>query len=138
MRNDWKMLAEVHHVFRKRSNPKRCVLVVEGGSMFEEGVETLLLREPDLQVIGAPFAGEAAFLEDVSDLRPDVILMSESGPLSSERILELLKDLPMLASLRVIMLRSDDDTLHVYEHRRVDAAQVDDLLDLIRSEENPL
>jgi chemotaxis response regulator CheB len=136
MLNETKLYTGVDNVFKKRSEARRCVLVVEGGSMMEEGVENLLLHEPDLQVIGAPFEGETAFLEDVAALRPDVILMNESGPLTSERILELLKTLPMLASLRVIMFRPEDDTLHVYEHRRVDDAAINDLLNLIRRDED--
>jgi chemotaxis response regulator CheB len=132
----WTMLIEVKTVPKKQTEPPRRVLVVEGGSLVEEGIENLLSREPDLQVIGVPFAGESALLQNVVDLHPDVILINESGPLTSERILELLKSLPKLASLRVIMVRADDSTIDVFEHQRVDATEVDDLLNLIRSEEN--
>jgi DNA-binding NarL/FixJ family response regulator len=112
------------------------VLVVEGGSLLEEGMEALLSREPDMQVIGIPFASETSFLQDVADMRPDVILMNEAGPLTSQRILELLKNLPTLAALRVITVRPQDNTIDLYERQRVVVTEVDDLLSLIRSEEN--
>jgi chemotaxis response regulator CheB len=121
----------------KQIEPTRRVLVVESGSLVEEGIESLLVREPDMHVIGIPFVGETAFLQEVADMRPDVILLNESGPLTSERILELLKRLPTLASLRVIMVRPGDNIINVYEHQQIVAAKVGDLLNLIRNEANP-
>ena len=112
------------------------VLMVKCGSLLDEGVESLLLQEADLQVTGITYSDEIAFLQDVSHARPGAILLNEAGPLDSVRIFELLKDLPALATLRVIIIRPDDNTIDVYEKRRIIVARSGDLLALIRSGEN--
>ena len=110
----------------------RRVLVIESGSLLDEGVESLLVHETDLQVSGISYADDDTFLHDVSDARPDVILLNEAGPLDSARIFELLKNLPGLATLRIIVVRPDDNTIDLYERQRVEAIQSNDLLALIR------
>ena len=108
------------------------VLVVETGTLLDEGVESLLSQETDLQVSGICYADDVSFLEDVSQARPDVILLNEDGPLDSVRIFELLNSLPGLASLRLIIVRPDDNTIDMYEKKQVVATHSDDLLHLIR------
>jgi DNA-binding NarL/FixJ family response regulator len=127
------MFIEAMSVPKKQIDPRRRVLIVEGGSLLEESLQALLSREPDLQVMVASFADETAFLRDVAATRPDVILMSESGPLTSERMVELLKRVPALTWLRVIAVRPQDNTINVYEHQRVVINEVGDLLNLVRS-----
>jgi hypothetical protein len=112
------------------------VLVLESGSsLLEEGVASILKGEFDLQVSGLAFTDEPAFVEQVAHLRPDVILMNAPGLLDSARIVELLKDLPTLATLRVICVRPNDNTIDVYERRQITA--VDDLFTLIRRGDGP-
>lgn len=111
------------------------VLVVESGRLLDEGVKRLLEQELDLQVSGVAYGDDASFLQDVSALRPDVILLNAEGPLDSTRILELLSGLPSLASLRLIVVRPDDNQIDMYEKKRVIAASRDDLLNLIRQDE---
>jgi DNA-binding NarL/FixJ family response regulator len=113
------------------------VLVVESGLLLDEGVESLLGQELDLQVSGITYADDASFLDDVSTLRPDVILLNEAGPLDSLRILELLENIPTLASLRVVTVRRDDNTIDMYERKRVVATHSSDFFDLIRSGNDP-
>ena len=108
------------------------VLVIETGTLLDDGVESLLGQETDLQVSGISYADGATFLEDVSQARPDVILLNENGPLDSARIFELLNGLPGLASLRLIIVRPDDNTIDMYEKKQVVATHIDDLLHLIR------
>ncbi len=108
------------------------IVIVGSGSVLEQGVENLLGQEPDLQVSGVAYADDATFLEDVSHMRPDVILLNAAGPLDSMRIFELLKDHPGLASLRVIVVRPDDNTIEEYERRSLTATRSADLVAVIR------
>ena len=112
------------------------VLVVENGSLLDEGVERLLSHETDFLVSGITYADETAFLQDVSDKRPDVILLNEAGPLDSVQIFELLKNLPTIATLRVIIVRPDDNAIDVYDRQRVIATQSRDLIGLVRNAGN--
>lgn len=111
----------------------RRVMIVGSGSLLDEGVERLLRSRESIQVSGIVYSDDTSFLQDVSDMRPDVILLNEAGPLDSLRILELLKNIPTLASLRVVKVRTEDNTIDLYERRRVVATHSNDLLDLIRS-----
>jgi DNA-binding NarL/FixJ family response regulator len=110
------------------------ILVVESESLFGDAVASLLREAHDLQVRDVAYTDDTAFLRDVSDLRPDAILLNEKGPLDSRRILELLANIPTLASLRVIVVRPDDNMIDVYERQRVTAHQGADLLALVRRE----
>ena len=111
---------------------KRRVLIVGIGSLLEEGVERLLAAEADLQVSDMTFTEEATFVQDVLRKRPDVILFHEAGPLTEDRIFELLRAIPTTETLRVIILRSSDNAIDLYEKRRVSPTQNSDLLALVQ------
>ena len=117
---------------RKLNYAARRVLIVASGSLLEEGMGSLLKRADDLQVSDIAYTDDTTFLQDLSDIRPDVILLNETGALDSVRILELLKGLPTLATLRVIVVRSDDNMIDVYERRRVATTQSADLIATVR------
>ena len=114
---------------------QRRILIVDSGSLVEAGVEALLRREIDLVVNVCPFIGESAFTRTVANFRPDVIIVNEAGEVTAERVLELLAG--RLTTLRLIVVRSHDDALEVYEYRRAAASEVGDLLSLIRSGSSP-
>jgi DNA-binding NarL/FixJ family response regulator len=112
--------------------PMRHVLIVGMGALLTVGVENLLAAEPDLQVSDITFTKEETFVQDVLRIRPDVILFHETGPLNQNRIFELLRAIPTTETLRVIILRSSNSTIDLYERRRVKAARGQDLLTLVR------
>lgn len=108
------------------------VLFVESGSLLDQGMESLLGREGDIQISGITYSDDDAFLRQISDLRPDVILTNAEGPLNSIQILELLEANPTLTTLKVIMVRPDDNVIDVYERQQVTARRSADLIALIR------
>jgi hypothetical protein len=108
------------------------VLIVDTGSLVEAGVEMLLRRETDLHISGCSFIGDTALVRSVAQLQPDVIIMNESGELTAERVLELLAN--RLTLLRLIVVRSRDNAVDVYQYRRVAVTEVGDLLSLIRTD----
>ena len=61
-----------------------------------------------------------------------MIVLDEASALDPVRIFGLLKDLLPRATLRVILLRPRDNTIDVYEKRRVIATRRADLLALVR------
>jgi len=110
----------------------RHVLMVQNGTLLEEGMEALLLHESDFQVSGIVCKDETSFVQEVSSRRPDVVLLNEEGRLDSRRILELLGAVTALSALRVLIVRPDANTIDMYEKKQVVARQIDDLLSLIR------
>ena len=114
--------------------PKQRVLIVGMGFLLEQGVESLLAAEPDLQVSDITFSEEETFVQDVVRTRPDVILFHAVGPLTEGRIFELLRAIPTMETLRVIILHSSESTIELYEKRRINPTQSSDLLTLVRGQ----
>lgn len=90
-------------------------VLIFGESIFEEGIARLLASGADLQVSGAKYTDDLAFLDEIAQKLPDVILLNESTPQNTARILKLLFSIPSLAGLRVIIIRLNDNMVDVYE-----------------------
>ena len=110
------------------------VLVVESGSLLDAGVKSLLMQKTNLKVSGIPYANEATFLQDISRLSPDVIVLNEAGPIDSVQVFKLLKSVPAQTTLRVIVVRSDDNRIDIYQKHCVTASKSNDLIALIQSQ----
>ena len=118
----------------RKNKPRRRVLVVGFGSLLEQGVQSLLAKEPEVQVWEVKYTDDVAFVLDVLQTRPDVILFHETGALDSDRIFDLLRAVPTLETLRVIILRSSNSDIDLYEKRRVTATGGRHLLNLVLSD----
>ncbi len=115
----------------KTASITRRVLIVGTGSLFEQGVESLLAREANVQVSEIVHAREETFIQDVLRVQPDVIVFHEMGSFNSDRIFELLKALPEMDTLRVIILRSANAAIDLYEKRTLTATQAQDFVNLV-------
>jgi len=110
------------------------VLVVGFGALLEQGVQSLLAQEPQVQVWEVKYTDDVAFMLDVLQTRPEVILFHETGALDSDRIFDLLRAIPTTETLRVIILRSSNAAIDLYEKRRVTAVSGRHFLDLVLSD----
>jgi chemotaxis response regulator CheB len=109
------------------------VLIVGTGSVLDDGIHQLLHDVPALRVSSIIFTTEDAFLDTLSGVCPDVIVLNEDCPLSSMRIFELLENVTKPIALRVLVLRADDNTIDMYERKQTKATATNDLLALIRN-----
>lgn len=89
-------------------------VLIFGASIFEEGIARLLTSGTDLQVSCAKYTNELAFLDEVAQNRPDVVLLNESTLLNKAHIFKLLFSIPSLAGLRVIITRLSNNKIDVY------------------------
>jgi len=112
------------------------VLLIESDSLLDHGIESVLLRQPDVRLSSVSYTGDPAFLRDLVRIRPDMILLNEAGPVNAARLFDLLANVPDLATLRVIVVRPDGNTIDLYEKRSIVATQSSDLLSLIQPAEN--
>jgi len=92
----------------------QCVLIF-GESIFEEGIANLLTDEADLRVSSTKNTDDLTLLDEITQKRPNVIMLNESTPMNTVRILKLLFSTPSLAGLRVIIIRLSDNMIDVYE-----------------------
>ena len=112
----------------------RRVLVMENGSLLDEAMKALLTHETGLTVSGVTYADETTFLNDVSQMCPDVIVMNDAGPLDAAQLCRLLDHIPAREALWVIVVRSDDNMIDLYKKQSVVTSQSHDLLALIQTQ----
>ena len=112
--------------------PSRRVLIF-GESIFEEGIARLLESGAGLQVLGARYTDDFAFLNEIAQKQPDVIMLNESTPQNTAQILKLLFSIPSLASLRVVVIRLSNNMIDVYEMpKRFAVTKQDELVAIVR------
>ena len=99
----------------KSSNLSPQRIFILGTSIFEEGIAHFLKVGTDLHVTGMKYTSDIAFIEDIKQNQPDVILLNESIPLNSTRILNMLFSLPCLTGRRVIIVRLNNNIIDVYD-----------------------
>jgi hypothetical protein len=97
------------------SSLPRSVYILGDGLLFNEIIANMLTSDTSLRVIRSIYVDEAAFLTDVSLSRPDVILLSESHLFRCERMLALLSQISLAASLRVILIRHDINFIDIFD-----------------------
>ncbi len=108
------------------------MLIVAGGSLFDEGITSLLGRERDLEVTSFSYSDDPTFSQEVLLRQPEVVILFEGGPLTVSRVFELIKEIPHLDAMRVITILSDSSAVEMYEKQQIPAIKSDTLLALIR------
>ncbi len=115
------------------------VLIVGSGSLFDEGLRHLLLREQaQLEVSSVIYVNDADFLQHVLYQLPTVIVLFEGGPLSVSRVFELIRDVPGMATPRVITVLAEISAVEVHEQQQVTTIATTrggDFIDLIEQNE---
>ena len=89
-------------------------ILIFGESIFEEGIAQLLRSGFGLQVESAHYTNELAFLTEITQNQPDVVLLNETIPLNLAYVFRLLFALPALAGLRIIVTRLSSNVIDVY------------------------
>jgi hypothetical protein len=115
----------------KRQGGDTQVLVVGTGSVLDEAIKGLLMREPEFQVATATYADSVTLFRSAARVSLDVIVISEAGPRDWDHISELLRSVSPQDTLRVIVARPDDNVVEVYDKQCLEVTRNDDLITLI-------
>jgi hypothetical protein len=119
------------------------ILIVGDGSIFDEGVTNLMTQGVNMPVSHVTYSDDLVFLNSIETTRPDIILVNESGPLVSERILDLISSHSMM-TLLIIIIRLGNSTIDVYDQpvfvggrissrlQRISVRAGDDLLNIVK------
>lgn len=94
------------------ASPQR--ILVFGSSVFEEGIAHLLTRGFNFQIACSRYINELAFVDEIAQSRPDVVLLNDTIPLDKPHIFNLLFSIPTLAGLRIIVTRLSNNTIDIY------------------------
>jgi hypothetical protein len=112
------------------SLPKR-ILVVQTGSILDEGIKTLIMNEPNLQAATVTYTDHHAFLEQGAYTHHDVLLLSEASPLDWIHTSQILRGISPWKNLRVIIIRLEDNLLEVYDKQCLKMTHNSDLISFI-------
>lgn len=105
------------------------VFILYEHPLFGRGLERLLEQERGIEVVGATARSENP-LGQLRALRPDVIMVEGAEQGLGPSLWEVLKEgLPG----RVISIDLDENRMTVYTTRQLRAAQVEDLVQAVRS-----
>lgn len=106
------------------------VLIIENQMLLGAGVQTLLAGEADLEVIGISPSSQERLAQEVSRLRPDVIVLDETSHLAGPtKLLSLLKDSP---KLRIVVISANHNLVRIYNKQETRLGRTTDLFDIIR------
>jgi len=111
----------------------RHVLVVGTGSLLDDAIRGLLMREIGLQVTSASSFDVNTSPSEFGALMPDVIVTTEVSPLDRTHISELLHRISPGEILRVIIVRMEDNILEVYDKQSLKMTRNEDLISLIKA-----
>lgn len=107
----------------------RRVLVIENQRLLGAGIERLLRREADLQVVGVMPENQGALLQAIGYSHADVVILDASAT-DAAGLLALLEQYP---GLRLVLVSADDGLVRTYEAHQVIVTQATELVALIKS-----
>ena len=122
-----------HNNLQERNSdlPQR-ILVVNRGSLFDEGIFRLISSKSNLDVSTIDFEGEDVFMNDIVSRCPEVLVMGQSGSVKLEKLYKLLTSNPALSKLRMIIIHSNDNSVDIFSQEKYNSIPGDDFIELVR------
>jgi DNA-binding NarL/FixJ family response regulator len=108
-------------------NAERKVLVISKHPLFNEGLQRVLVENPNFKLMKSASSVEEA-LELFESIQPDVIIFDkETDPVRDSELAQIFE----LAPERVVTLSMDNSTMTIFTRHQVEQATVEDLVDSI-------
>jgi len=99
--------------------------------VLDEGIKSLLAREPELAVSTVTYVDPNELLKEPL-ANHDIIVLCEVSPLDWIRTCELLRGHSHQKNSRVIIIRLEDNVLEIYDKQYLKVARKNDLINIIR------
>lgn len=107
-----------------------CVLAMQQHSLMNQALITALLSSiPEHKVVTSTANGLETLITEISELKPDVVLLGEATPLAAKDTLAHL--LMCFPELRVIVVSEDTNWLHVFHKKDMLLTRQSDLFDIV-------
>ena len=110
----------------------RNILVVNSGSLLEQGLARLLDDKAGLSVVSTSFESEEILISDMNDMHPDVVIINRVSIINLPRLLGLLEGLPIFNHLQILGVGVDSNMVDVYEKREIYELQAQDFYDFLQ------
>jgi hypothetical protein len=105
------------------------VFILASQTLFAEGVQSLLSKQPGINVIGVATVGSDPFPQ-LQESNPDVVIVEATGGSQSQLVGQVLETVP---NAKVIGLSLDDNCIHTYTQQLKQSQSVEDLVEAIHS-----
>lgn len=103
------------------------VFVLSSGSIFGEGVQRLVGREPGLDIVGSE-TDLARAIERIRELQPDVIIVDQDLG-AAELALDLMRLMERGAEIKVLGLSLQGNAFSRYSREMLTIQRVEDLME---------
>jgi DNA-binding NarL/FixJ family response regulator len=111
--------------------PSTRVFILYSHGLFARGVQSLLGKEGEVEVVGTERDDDRLALEKIKALRPDVILV-DSRATQGDPCLTISEIFQGVPGARVISLSLQESGIDIYDKHRIVACGPDDLVRAIR------
>ncbi len=112
-------------------SPQR-ILVVNRGSLLDEGVFRLISSKSNSDVSTINFESEEVLVNDIVSRHPEVVVMGQGGNLKLEKLYKLLTSVPTLEKLRMIIFHSNDNSVDIFSQEQLNSIRGADFLQLVQ------
>jgi hypothetical protein len=112
-------------------SPQR-VLVVNRGSLLDEGVVSLISSRSNLNVSTIDFENEEVLVNDIVSRHPEVVVMGQNGNVGIEKMYKMLTSISTLEKLRMIIFHSNDNSVDVFSQEKLNSIRGCDFIELIQ------
>ena len=106
------------------------VLVVSEQQLISQGLKLIIESAGSAEVVTAP--DEATAVSMMSDLTPSIVVVDRESIEDDPDRVHFDEDYPD----KLVLLSSNDDRMVVYSRQKVDPATLENLLDIIRGEQD--
>ena len=110
--------------------PQR-ILVVNRGSLLDEGIFRLISSESNLDVSTIDFEGEDVLVNDIVSRCPEVLVMGQTISVKLEKLYTLLTSNPALSKLRMFIIHSNDNSVDIFSQEKRNLIPGDDFIALV-------
>lgn len=112
-------------------SPQR-VLVVNRGSLLDEGVVSLISSRSNLDVSTIDFENEEVLVNDIVARHPEVVVMGQNGSVGIEKLYKMLTSISTLEKLRMIIFHSNDNSVDIFSQEKLNSIRGGDFIELIQ------
>jgi len=116
----------------------RRVFILSNRSLFTQGVDSLLEREPDLEVVGWETDPDKA-IRCIQKIQPDVVILTgeDATQRPSANAVRLFRE-GLVTKIKIIGLNLQDNTICIYHGEQRVVKEMQDLLKAIEYNPRPL
>jgi hypothetical protein len=118
--------------FQNSNTLPQNILVVNRGSLLDEGVARLISSKTNLNVSTIDFKNEEGLVNDIVSHHPEVVVMGQSNSVKCEKLFKLLTSFSTLQKLKMIIFHADDNSVDVFSQEHLQSIRGDDLIELMQ------